>query len=440
MNAVSVFLNGLKAKSYIHKEWLLSMLTAVAGGLPTSNRQGFVHDPINDYPYRIYMDQDNRLHYVSEEKTLEIIQGQIEGAPLVEYTAEVTLPANTLDNQPEQILTSYGNAVANAAVLCYPFGNRIPYINKRFGGWIDGVVADLIDVKQHEVEDPTKIYSSHIHRYSEALTMFFAMTQLCVPSATERGLLPNLEILKVRDQMIAESPRPITPQRDVEIKRELERLDRIALKDDPISGYYLKNKSWGINRMQTLLYYGLEPGFGGVGDKPGEILTSIDEGLDYKNLPTLMDAQRATSFSRGALTALGGAKFKYLSRIFQNTKIEMEDCGVTEGDTWYIDKLTIGQLVKRYGVDPKTLKPFLLTSEWLKSNIGQVITVRSPKYCKVSHPSFCQKCLDEYKAIRPTAVFLEPAMPASVMQNDAMKAMHGRESKSLAIDLKLALC
>lgn len=440
MKGIDLFIYGLREKCYVHKEWLLSMLTAVAGGLPTSNVNGYNWDPATDYVYRIYMNQDKDLFYVSPDKTLVLIDGHQKGEPIVDYGLVFTLPAGTLMNQPDAIETSVGNAVANAAVLCYPFGSIFPYVNRRFGEWVDDMVAERVDVKNAKPQDPTKVYSQHMLRYSETLTMFFGMTQICVPSVTEMSVLPNLEILKIRDKMIAESPMPMTDQRNVEIKRELERLDRESLKDDPSSGYYIKSKHWGINRMQTLLFYGTEAGFGAVGDKPGLITTSIDEGLDYDNLPVLMDAQRATSFSRGALTALGGAKFKYLTRIFQNTKIEMEDCGAVVGERWWVHPLTIKQLNKRYAIDPSTKRTFMLTSEWLKQHMGEVIVVRGPKYCKVEHPSFCMHCLDEYKSIRPTAVFLEPAMPASVMQNDAMKAMHGRASRSLPIDLKLALC
>lgn len=440
MKGIDLFIEGLKQKCYVHKEWLFSMMTAVAGGLPTSNVNGYTWDPNIDYVYRLYMNQEGALYYVTPEKTLAAVTDHTVGTALCKHTQVFTLPANTLSNQKEAIETSVGNAVANAVVLCYPFGDIFPYMNRRFGDWVDDLVASKVDVKNMDPPDPTKVYASHIRKYSETLTMLFGMTQICVPSATERSMLPNLEILKIRDKMIAESPKPITEQRNVEIKRELERLDRESLKDDPTSGYYLKSKHWGISRMQTLLFYGSEAGFGGVGDETKMITTSIDEGLDYDNLPTLMDAQRATSFSRGALTALGGAKFKYLTRIFQNTKIEMEDCGTVVGERWLIHPLTIKQLTKRYAFDPSTKKTFMLTTDWLKQNMGQLVTVRSPKYCKVDHPSFCMHCLDEYKSIRPTAVFLEPAMPASVMQNDAMKAMHGRASRSLPIELKLALC
>lgn len=440
MNAIELFIAGLKAKSFVHKEWVFAMLTEVAGGLPTSNVNGYNWDNANDYIYRIYMNQDNDLFYVSPDKTLIKVDGHKVGSPLVDFPTVFTLPANTLENQKDEIETSVGNAVANAVVLCYPFGGLFPYANRRFGEWVDNMVAAAVDVKNSDPPDPNKVYAVQLRKYSEALTMLFGMTQVCVPSITQRAILPNLETLKIRDQMVKDSPFPMTEQRNVEIKHELERLDRESLKDDPSSGYYLKGKHWGINRMQTLLFYGSEAGFGSVGDKPGLITTSIDEGLDYANLPVLMDAQRATSFSRGALTALGGAKFKYLTRIFQNTKIEMEDCGSVIGEKWYVHPLTINQLNKRYAFDPATKKTVMLTTEWLKQNMGQIVSVRSPKYCKVEHPSFCFHCLDEYKSIRPTAVFLEPAMPAAVMQNDAMKAMHGRASRSLSIDLKLALC
>lgn len=438
MDKSTYFQLALKAKAYENKEWILSILSVIVDGAPQTDGR-FSQVDQKDYPYRIYHHiDDDKLYFINEEMNgMLFIELSDKRKALFNTNDLIELGPGILPNQKAAVKTCVGNAVVNGMILCYPFGDKIPYLNKRFGGYVDRMVAKNL-AKSKDDPDPTKITVPELLRYHEAIGMLEGLTQITSPTITEKAILPNPRVVqRVKELYEEHKDRLQDPVVQTMIKKEIEKIDREDLKDDPSANFY-PSKYYGVNRMKMLGTYGAEAGFGELGDEQPLIQKPLSEGIDLDNIPALFDNIRSASASRGILTALGGAGMKYISRVFQNSIIEQEDCGTKGGMRKTIHPLYMNDLVSRYAFDD-TGKTFVLTADWLKQNIGKTIVVRSPQFCNNPHPSYCLKCLDENKEILKTGLYLIPMDVFSVTQNNDMKAMHGREMKAVEIDLNLAI-
>lgn len=439
MDKLSYLFAALSAKAYMQKEWIIGILSVILDGMPKTNGQ-YTDKHHEDYPYRLFQHiEDDALYFLNPLMDgFTKIEGSSKTIQLFNVFDEFDAPAGTIDNQPEAIFTCVGNIICNAVVLCYPFGNKIPYINDRFTPDIDNIVSAKL-AENKEDQRPEVIQVDGLLRYHEALGLIEGLTQITIPSITQKAVLPNKELWALRERLMEENKDKLDdPTVMAMIKGELEKADRQYLADDDAAGFYTKGKFYSVTRMKMHGTYGHEPGFGEIGDEIPVIKKSISEGLDLDNLPALFDNIRSASNSRGVLTALGGAASKYISRIFQNSTIAMDDCGTKEGFPLLIHPIYMKEMEYLYSFDDKG-NTFMLTLDWLKSNQGKMITVRTPQRCIAEKPSYCAKCLDKNKAIRKDGIYLIPMEMSGVMQNNDMKAMHGRRMSAVEIDLDLAI-
>ncbi len=450
MDKVSYFKSALAAKAYRHKEWVIGLFTVIIDGLPVSNNANLTLDNNTDnlldedYPYRLYSNTSDpgRFYFLDPvNNKLEVIEDSNRDEPLFSVNNVIELEAGTLENLKQTIRTWVGNAVLNAIILVEPFGNKIDYINDRLDEKIDDIVASKMSkerVKEGMVRDPNLIYVDELLKYHESLGMVEGFAQICVPSITEKSILPSKKVIALRDELQRQYADQLNdPAIVAEIMRQIAALDKQELAGDPSLGFYIKDKAWMVTRMKALYFYGIENGFGDATTEAKTILTSIDEGIDLALMPAFVDSIRSASNSRGNLTALGGAKVKYLGRIFQNSRIIVDDCGTKYGLPYQVRADNIKLLTDRYMIDNKG-ETIQLTSAFLKANIGSFLIVRSAQFCDAEEPSYCAKCLDSHIAIRPNGLYLIPMDVSSRLMNDAMKAMHGKALTTIPFNADIA--
>lgn len=447
MNKIDYFKAAIKANTYFEKEWVLSIFTRIVDGAPKSNNANLNLDSEGAalYPYRLYEVLDDPSHWYYYDPNAPSTLKKLEGASRIEpiYGSDERLDLSPGDlkcvDRPIKN-TRYYTCILNCYVFEYPFQGKLKYSQKKFGGWIDNLVGKNAFLG----EDPSKntdnlITVPEIIKYHEAMTCLRGMTQIATTSVTQKSLIPNKNVRALRDKLLAENKDKLHDQTVVVgITQQLEALDRAELADDKSHSFYnVKNGAYSVKRMKVMNFYGTEFGFGDLDDVPKTFTVSLDEKLPLEDLPATIDTSRFGSYSRGLLTALGGAKVKYAARIFQNSRIVMDDCGVKSGSLWSVNDETKDILEHRYRINEKRM-PELITSEFLSLNMGKRIEVRTPTLCMVESPSFCAKCLDKYLALRPNGLYLAPMDVSSAFMGASMGAMHGKVQATNDLDVEIA--
>ena len=447
MDKQTYFKSALKSGAFMKKDWVLTIFTNVVDGLPKSNnlnQDAYAEENKGDYPYRIYevLNDPDYFYFIDPEKnfTLNKIDGVKRGAVLFEENEYIELNPGDLPNIQSKINTRYMTAVINACLLVYPFKDKIPYTQKRIGSWLDKEVAKRADVMSDpNKRDETKIQVNEIIKYHRACSYVRSLTQICTPSMSAKAITPSPNVRALRDRLLEENKDKLNdPSVVIGIMNQIAELDKKELEGDPAAKFYMgSGKSFNINRMKALNFYGLEYGFGEKDDVPVLFKNSLDERLSLDEMPAIVDSSRFGSYSRGYLTAQGGARVKYAGRLFQNSRIIIEDCGTKHGIPWTIDEAVISQLINRYRLDERGATE-LLTEEFLKANIGKKIIVRSPQLCIAEAPSYCAHCLDKFLPLRPDGLFLAAMEVSSIFMNTRMKAMHGKQRSTQRLDLDIA--
>lgn len=445
MDKVAYFKAAIKSGAYMEKEWVISIFTRIIDGAPKSNTEKLDLENVTGvlYPYRLFdvlSDQSCWFYYdPTEPSQLKKVVGSNRLEPLYKQHDYVELNAGDLKCIDKAIRTRYYTCVLNCCVLEWPFQGKLKYSQKKFGTWLDKLVASNVNINNDETKTATLISVDEILKYHDALTYVREFTQIATASVSAKSLVPNQKVRDLRNHLLEKHKDQLHDQTVVvDIMNQLEALDRAELADDPSNEFYsVKNGAYSVKRMKVMNFYGTEFGFGDLDDTPTTFTVSLDEKLPLDQLPATIDTARFGSYSRGLLTALGGAKVKYAARIFQNSRIVMDDCGVKQGSTWNIHDLNIPILENRYRLDEKA-QPVLITAEFLTQNLGKSIPVRTPTLCMVESPSFCSKCLDKYLALRPNGLYLAPMDVSSSFMGASMGAMHGKVMATNRLNLDVA--
>lgn len=411
MNKRDFFVAALKAEMFRYKKWIISCFAFTDGD---------VHEAGSSKSYWLTTQPNDKKRYFfspDDGTTLIAIEGSSVDQRLLDFKERLTLQPGDLPNVKEVTDTTYGNALFNAMVLCWAFGDEVPYQNGRVnGGALERVIAGLLSAGTVSV-------AQHL-RYMEAMGALGGLSQLCTPSASPKTMTIDPAILKRRDELFREhADRLHDPAVMAAIDKELSAMDRASFKGDDAENFFIKAKTFDVSRKKAYISYGEEKGFGEATGQTTLIKKSLREGLDFNEMAAIADSARAGSFFRGNQTALGGESVKYFYRIFQNTKIAEDDCGSTSGLWWEVDDNNWKSFVGRYMQLPNG--PVRIDEALAKGAIGKRILVRSPFLCKTVEPSFCVKCAGDGLALNPTGVHVAVSDVGSTFMLVSMKKMHG---------------
>lgn len=425
------FLKAVNNDAALERDWVIS------GFSPTEYEVYEEHDEDHFYPYQLVYSRYNKgmLYFVdpdSENGITELEPHPI-GKPYMSYADRIKLSVGSLANVDRELETRFGNVVANAILFVYPFGNRISFMTGKIDGdKVASMIADKLRDTPKEGEEREKgfFYVDELEKHANAANYLEAFNYTCVPTTSEKTMLPNPAVVKLRDELLKKHAHELdNPAVIANIQAQLVALDKESFKDDRASGFYLSAKAYNISRMKKFGMMGL---IGGIGDvKPSLVSTSLAEGWDKNNINSYVDDIRAGSYSRGKSTAISGYGVKLVYNAFQSVRIIEDDCGVTKGLTFKVTKSNYGRFINRYLLDSKN-KPVLITEEIARNAIGSVINVRTPMLCKTTPPSFCAKCAGMSIARLPNSVHITASDINSIYMNITMKSMHGK-SLSTAI-------
>lgn len=427
MTILEFYLEAIRKDAHLRSEWVTRMFCV--SNLPTE----LVSEP---YPYQLY-DVEGVYHYHLDGELHSL--GAKTDKPLLHKDLPVNLKPGDLLNVTKEVITTVGNVLANAIMFIYPFGNKIEFLLGQFNlGKIEaGIVARLEDDLEEGMEpDPEKLYVNELIRFIDATTSLVAFNTLFVPGLTERALGPCPAALKRMDQLLKVHAHELdNPVVVAGIQKEIQALDREYIQSDPDAGFYYKDKSFAVVRMKMYYMYGIEKNFTGDGTYTF-VENSLIKGWDYSKLPEMCNTARDGSFKRGAETALGGEKVKIAFRALSGIIVSEEDCGSTVGEPVNITTDNRQDFIgNTFIVGGKSV---LIDDANSSNYIGQRVIVRSPLACHTKDGNYCLTCMGMFMKGRENTVAARVADIPSTMMSQSMAAMHGKQLKSVKVDLNRA--
>ena len=374
---------------------------------------------------RIYFDK--YPVFIFDEKEY-IASWFIENEPLYNYKQSVDIKTNSIANVKTDITTTYGRLLANQLLLVENVGDKIDYQD---GNWIkDGVLNNVMKI----IAKSDDIDSEQSHNFVNALQFVSALTQLCVPSASEKSLTSHPDIAKRKKQLLEKYKDQLDdPAIITLIEQELIALDKQWLKGDLAEGFYKSGKDYNVSRKRMYIMHGGEKSF--LDDTKIELTKfSLEDGWDLEELPKVANSLRDGAYSRGAATALGGERVKKFQQTFQNSRVSAKDCGTTKGAEFFINKFNYHFFIGRYLMDST-----IITKEYIQSKIGKKISIRSPLYCLTPKTDYCEICSGIRTDENPNMINTLTASIGSVFMLLEMKATHGKELLTADYDIDTCL-
>ena len=419
MNKRDYFLQAMEAGSYRFKAWVLHAFSLTRPG---------DHE---EFPYRLHAGE-NHYYFLDQESGDQIILKDTDvKEPPFSFRDPIKLKAGDVPNLSKDIESTYGNVLANFIVLVYPFGSKIEYVEGAFS-----IKSIEKEIERRLASNPENggeasddaIYVSEYLEYVDAILSLDGFSQLCVPSATAKTMTRDPRIPEIRAALLEKYKDSLDdPATIAKIDAELVKVDREWMKGDLGEGFYRKAKSYEVVRKKAHLMHGAESGFQD-GQKVDVITNSRSEGWDIEKLPGMVNSLREGSYSRGAMTALGGESTKTINRIFQNTAIKEVDCGSKLGWDRQVTEDNADQYVGFFRIAGSSVEE--ITEENHKKFIGKTITVRTPMFCKTPKTGFCETCMGRKASENPNALGALAAEVGSTLMSLMMAAMHGKSLKT----------
>lgn len=446
MDRISYFKKAVKAGACYYKTWLIDAMAIV--DLPAKpeiiNPEIMLHPglrgdeparfPHEEHPYQLFQFNKDAVFYDPETEQWTAVEGYKQGVPFFSFKEEISLVPGDLANVDRNLTTWIGNVLVNQCVLCYPFGDTIPFQQGNFSiKAVEAIIAEKLTSLPEDpnaVRDKTKIYVDILEKYYyDAAYSLSGWTQLAIPAATPYTLMTDPNIRKRRLELLKEYEDQLDdPTIIAKIMGELIQMDKNFQANDPEGGYLQPGKSFDIVRAKALLMYGIETD--PITGKVILIDRPLSEGWDLEQLPYMINSLVTGSFGRGAMTALGGEAAKFIARFFMNTTISMDDCGVKYGMSRFISKKSKDGYLGASVVGPAG-KAILISNDNFAEYADTVTEVFSPQYCQAGSPNFCTKCIGQRYKEKPDSLGANAVDLGSTIMLIMMKLMHGVAIKTM---------
>lgn len=366
---------------------------------------------------------DGELHILDMELAPVRVTGQVADTQLLSESSEITLTPGDLPNVTTTVKTTIGVALANVLFLTHAFNDKIPYLTgeltykKIEGIIIDGINSKLITVPELKV-------------FLRAASWSTGIMPLFVASTSPQSVVGNPKTRGLRNKFIKDNKDTIdTPLTLAKLDTLVSDLEKEHIKGDVTETFYKSNKSYDVTRKRM---YGVFGGETRLDDptKMDLVTNSLEEGWDVEQLTPMFNALRMGSYYRGAETALGGADFKDLIRMFQNYKIVNGDCGVSFGKSVLVTEENIPLLDGRYD-----LTATAVSGKDLQNQVGKRVMLRSPLTCQQAGQAYCSTCCGDNLSRSPTTLGMLAANLGAAFLSLFLAAMHGRSLQVAPLDL-----
>lgn len=359
--------------------------------------------------------------------------------PLIPIEGYFNLPANTLPNQPETILTTAGLYIFNMYVIAAAFKHKIPYINHELNaGSLDSLNSDIASLmleNKLEIKDEVEIYQNNC-------TFISYLTEMLMPGLSLELIEELPEIKKKKKELVTKFKSEIDNgdagfyAENIE-KPLLEEAEKILKNDESWDIYSLKKKpSFGNNYKSNLISVG--PIKNSITDGFDIVSNSYGDGVEIDKYQAYCNQLISGTSSRALATARGGYMTKLCFSAFSNIKLDEigSDCGTKKYLEMELTKDDAKFLLYSFIIDPSNKDKLIeLTPENIKKYIGQKIKLRSPLYC-IDKGKYCNHCFGNlYNRMGIENVGLTLGRIGNSILYISMKSFHDQSIKTYNLKL-----
>jgi hypothetical protein len=337
--------------------------------------------------------------------------------PVVDSKTKISLPANTLLNQPEAVETNVGRAIANSIMLVYPFGDTFKFINDEFSiPDVESMFTPMLG-KEVSVKDHLK--------FKQSCDVVGQLTRIIVHSATPKNIVAPKGLKEFKKALIAKYEKDgkslQNPVYASQFKGELSAFDDEYLKDDPSLNVFISGKVKKVSRSKVQLAYGQTLA---LGSGAAPVMTrSLSEGVvhDKESLVQANNSLRAGSVSRGKDIVVGGVTATLLGRIVSHLAVANTDCKTKD----YVSVFVRPKEARRYEGRAIQVngKLVVVDDDMVEKIRGTTIKLRSILRCK--DPVMCKVCSGERMAARPNSLGLGAFDLSARLVKASLRKFHG---------------
>ena len=395
------------------------------------------------YAYKIKTDPTG--HYYLDPNTLKDyikLEDGIAGVPLFDAKETVDISGEDIVNLNESITTTYGNLLANYILLVYPFGPKIPYVNKKIDlGSIEKFILPIFksNPPAGEQRDPKFIYVDEYLALGNAVIYCCSFAQLFTWGLTEKIIIPPEWVKEEKAKLVEKYKDRLNEAAVVAmIDAELVKKYKEYIKDDPGANFLISKKSTDTVAKKKYLMVGGELGLSEDTVNVDLIENSLAEGWDLDKFPVMLNTLRAGSYNRGAQTVLGGVAVKGLLRASANLNVTADDCGSRLGMVADIAQDNLDRFIG-LSVILKDGTKIMQKKEDVGAYLGKRILVRSPMYCKLDKTDYCKICLGERLANNPEGLSIAVSEYGSTFLSIFMKGAHSKALQLARMNWKVVI-
>lgn len=415
-------------KSLIYRDFILDLFSK-------SELQSLSNDDINiedmtinntpddfkTYPGKLFL-VANKLYFISEKSdTLKFEKATFKlSQPLLIPSDEIEITSKDIENyKGSPLKTKIGRFFSNQVLLVDNFGSVIPYVNELWD--IRKIEKIMIE---ETINDNIKI--DQIKSYINSIYYLSGFIELFTPGFSKKSLSTSKKVKQRKKELLEKYKDQLDdPNIMLKIENELIALDKDYLKGDESMKFLgPSSASFDVHRKKMFLLHGMTKAFGEDSKDFNFVESNLDEGWTKEDMPALFNDIRSGVYDRAVNTAKGGAETKFIGRMFQESKIVMDDCKTKKGIPILLTKDNIDKFYYRnIIVDGKLI---LLNKSNASKFINKKVLLRSFLYC-TAKDGYCFTCADQrFKKLNLKHLNFLPIKITSSFLTQSMKSMHGK--------------
>lgn len=334
----------------------------------------------------------------------------------------------------ERVLTNVGLFIYNKVIVEEKFQNVLGYHNTTINSKVHGSIEDKLAYALSHDQISTEDFIDYLDR-NQWLSMQFH--SIIAGSYTMGTIVPNKKIIAEKNRLLKANKEQIDAGNIVvihDIENKLVKYAQEELKNDKGMDLYQSgargkfgNSYKNMQIMRGPIYNYSTGGY--------DLVTSnFTDGLKKEEMGSYGNSMIAGQYSKSISPAVAGYLSKRLTAAFQASQADVHgsDCGTKLTVSIKLTDANKKKYLDRYIVDGGKL--VLLDNNNISKYVGEVVSLRSPMYCKGE--KICNRCLGEYYyRLGITTVGMTAARASGTVLNLHMKQFHDSTINVLEIDL-----
>lgn len=341
-------------------------------------------------------------------------------------------------NTKKEVYTTIGIYIINLHLIQPRFAKIFGYINKPFDGSVIKHVEDVLSYNLYNDKITTDDMADYYNRVQwcgcDAISALS-------PSITKSVLTSSDKLKNTKKKLVKEHKKEINEGNAVvgaNIEKELVKManDELAKDPDGYENFASKSKVNIKNHYKTMQIM-KGPLLNSYTGEYQVNLSNYDDGVSKEEYSSFADSSVIGSHARAINTAKGGYLAKQSNQGLLTVKAgpKNSDCKTTKYLTVFLYDEMKSQYMNRYILDPNTGALTELTRDNIDKYVNKYVKMRSPMFCTMEEPCYCNMCLGNQPYLLGLENFgLAVSRISNKLMNMSLKKFHDLTVKVSTVD------